>query len=161
MAGIYYSGKNCVLPYVSYNTCMQLQPFVSAPTVRMSYVRTHSSYHVGLCHNSAVHLAGSVASFEYHRLASSTCGIKSPPVPPTRGNRRRAANISVHNTMPPERTVLDSITGNQAFNCQSSPYQRGRIIGLTESGIKSGDIQDLLKVVALRLVAKTYWMPLQ
>jgi transposase len=48
--------------------------------------------------------------------------------------------------MPPQRSVLSSISGNRAFNYQLSPYQRGKIIGLTYSGQKSTDIQGLLNV---------------
>jgi Transposase len=48
--------------------------------------------------------------------------------------------------MPPQRSVLSSISGNRAFNHQLSPYQRGKIIGLTHSGQKSTDIQGLLNV---------------
>jgi hypothetical protein len=48
--------------------------------------------------------------------------------------------------MPPQRSVLGTISGNRAFNYQLSPYQRGRILGLTEGGTKSSDIQDLLHV---------------
>lgn len=42
--------------------------------------------------------------------------------------------------MPPERTLLGSITGNRAFSHELSPYKRGRIIGLTESDINTRDI---------------------
>jgi transposase len=48
--------------------------------------------------------------------------------------------------MPPQRSVLGTISGNRAFNYQLSPYQRGRILGLTEGGIKSSNIQNLLDV---------------
>jgi hypothetical protein len=50
----------------------------------------------------------------------------------------------VYNKMPPQRSILGSISGNRAFNHQLSPYQRGKIIGLTHSGEKSRDIQSLL-----------------
>jgi hypothetical protein len=48
--------------------------------------------------------------------------------------------------MPPQRSVLGTISGNRAFNHQLSPYQRGRILGLTEGGLKSSYIEDLLNV---------------
>jgi hypothetical protein len=49
--------------------------------------------------------------------------------------------------MPPQRSVLSSISGNRAFNHQLSPYQRGKIIRLTHSGQKSTDIQSFLNVL--------------
>jgi hypothetical protein len=52
----------------------------------------------------------------------------------------------VHLTMPPQRSVLGTISGNRAFNHQLSPYQRGRIVGLTAKGEKSRAIEDLLDV---------------
>ena len=48
--------------------------------------------------------------------------------------------------MLPQHSVLGSISGNRAFNYQLSPYQRGRILGLTEGGMKSSNIQNLLNV---------------
>jgi hypothetical protein len=54
---------------------------------------------------------------------------------------------SVYNNIPPERSILGSITGNRQFNCQLSPYECGRVTRLTESGIKPGDIQNLLNVL--------------
>ena len=49
-------------------------------------------------------------------------------------------------TMLPQCSVLGTISGNRAFNHQLSPYQRGKIVGLTARGEKSRSIEDLLKV---------------
>ncbi|KIM92521.1 hypothetical protein OIDMADRAFT_139515 [Oidiodendron maius Zn] len=48
--------------------------------------------------------------------------------------------------MPPQRSVLGSISGNRSFNHQLSPYQRGAIIGLTAGGVKSRSIETFLNV---------------
>jgi transposase len=48
--------------------------------------------------------------------------------------------------MPPQRSVLGTISGNRAFNHQLSPYQRGKILGLSSRGQKCSDIQALLNV---------------
>jgi hypothetical protein len=48
--------------------------------------------------------------------------------------------------MPPQRSVLGSISGNRSFNHQLSPYQRGAVIGLTAGGAKSKSIETFLNV---------------
>jgi transposase len=48
--------------------------------------------------------------------------------------------------MPPQRTPLASITAQRAFNYQLSPYQRGRVIGMTEEGAKSSKIAATLNI---------------
>ena len=48
--------------------------------------------------------------------------------------------------MPPQRSVLGTISGNRAFNHQLSPFQRGKVIGLTIGGKKSSFIEELLDV---------------
>jgi len=47
--------------------------------------------------------------------------------------------------MPPQRTPLGPISSNREFNHQLSLYQRGRIIGLVEKGVKPPEIADRLK----------------
>lgn len=58
---------------------MQLQPFVSVPTVWIEYAGIHSRYHVHLCHNLVVvvdhlckNLEGSLLSPEDTHLAAGT-----------------------------------------------------------------------------------------
>jgi hypothetical protein len=48
--------------------------------------------------------------------------------------------------MPPQRTVLGTMSGNRAFNHQLSPYQRGQILRMSSSGQKCTNIQALLNV---------------
>ena len=48
--------------------------------------------------------------------------------------------------MPPQRSVLSSVSGNRQFNCELTPYMRGKAIGLSLKGAKPTEIQDLLKI---------------
>jgi len=48
--------------------------------------------------------------------------------------------------MPPQRSILGSISGNRVSNCELTPYTRGKIVGLSLKGAKSTEIQDRLKI---------------
>ena len=48
--------------------------------------------------------------------------------------------LPVSPEMPPQRSSLGSISGNQQFNCELTPYTRGKIVGLSLKGAKSTEV---------------------
>ena len=48
--------------------------------------------------------------------------------------------------MPPQRTALRAIKGNNARNKDLISYIRGKIINMTDTGISSGEIKTRYKV---------------
>ena len=48
--------------------------------------------------------------------------------------------------MPPQCLILGSVSRNRQFNCELTPYMRGKAVGLSLKGAKSTEIQDLLKI---------------
>lgn len=54
--------------------------------------------------------------------------------------------LVLHNKMPLQRSILGSISGNRRFNCELTPYQRGKVVGLTLKGAKSTEVQTTLNI---------------
>ena len=54
--------------------------------------------------------------------------------------------LLLHTKMLPQRSILGSISGNRQPNCELTPYQRGKVVGLSLKGAKPKEIQDLLKI---------------
>ena len=48
--------------------------------------------------------------------------------------------------MPPQHSSLGAISGNRQFNCELTPYSRGKIVGLSLKGAKPTEIQNFLKI---------------
>jgi hypothetical protein len=46
--------------------------------------------------------------------------------------------------MPPQRSILSSISGNRRFNYELSPYQRGIAISMSIKGAKNPEIKIAL-----------------